>query len=32
MLEMFTTTFFAAFAVIVMCGHVMLFKAMMHRD
>jgi hypothetical protein len=32
MLEMLTTTFIAGFAVVVMCGHVMLFKAMMHRD
>lgn len=32
MLEMLATTFIAMFAIVVMCGHVLLFKAMMHRD
>ena len=32
MLEMLITTFFAGFVVVVLLGHVMLFKAIMKSD
>ena len=32
MLEMLATTFVAMFAIVVLCGHVLVLKAMMHRD